>query len=589
MTKIKYRIILLLLTTALIMGTILGGYSIYNLITTEQTNVTQYRNTLYEQFDRTIQLEVQTAYSLVQDTYNSQQKGELTPEAAKMKAADLVRNLRYDKENYFWIDTTDGVNVVYLGKEAAEGKSRLESKDTQGKSFIREIIANGSQAGGGYTNYSFAKPNQTEALPKRSYSLLFQPYNWVIGTGNWVDNIDQLVLEKQLDYQKNGRTSIIYTIMAIVLAFGASLVLGIIFSNKLSNQIIEVAKNAEEIANGNLKVNIVENHSKDEIGQLGRAFKTMTENLIQLVQHVSMSSTQVAEASQQLGAGAEESAQAAQQVAVAIMEVAVGAEKQLTAVNETSAVVEQMSAGIQQVLENARIAVLTTEKTTLSAAEGSAAIDRTIQQMMSIEKTVTGSAEVVKNLGERSREIGQIVDTISGIAEQTNLLALNAAIEAARAGEQGRGFAVVADEVRKLAEQSQKASKQIALLINEIQLETQNAVISMDEGTHQVKLGTEVAQSAGHAFIEITTLVDQVSSMVGEISEEFQQMAIGSQKIVTSVTDIYETSRAITGQTQTVSAATQEQSASVEEIASSSQVLATMADELQQSLKKFYL
>jgi len=209
--------------------------------------------------------------------------------------------------------------------------------------------------------------------------------------------------------------------------------------------------------------------------------------------------------------------------------------------------------------------------------------------MMSIEKTVTGSAEVVKNLGERSREIGQIVDTISGIAEQTNLLALNAAIEAARAGEQGRGFAVVADEVRKLAEQSQKASKQIALLINEIQLETQNAVISMDEGTHQVKLGTEVAQSAGHAFIEITTLVDQVSSMVGEISEEFQQMAIGSQKIVTSVTDIYETSRAITGQTQTVSAATQEQSASVEEIASSSQVLATMADELQQSLKKFYL
>ena len=96
MTKIKYRIILLLLTTALIMGTILGGYSIYNLITTEQTNVTQYRNTLYEQFDRTIQLEVQTAYSLIQDTYTSQQKGDLTPEAAKKKATDLVRNLRYD-------------------------------------------------------------------------------------------------------------------------------------------------------------------------------------------------------------------------------------------------------------------------------------------------------------------------------------------------------------------------------------------------------------------------------------------------------------------------------------------------------------
>jgi len=587
MTKIKYRIILLLLATAFIMGSILGGYNIYNLITTEQANVTQYRTTLYEQFDRTIQLEVQTAYSLVQDIYNSQQKGDLTPEAAKKKAADLVRNLRFDKENYFWIDTTDGVNVVLLGREASEGKSRLESKDTQGKLFIHEFITKGSQAGGGYTDYTFAKVNETVPLPKRSYTLLFQPYNWVIGTGNWVDDIDKLVLEKQLDFQQKGRTSIIYTLFAIVLAFGVSLVLGIIFSNKISKQIITVAKNAEEIAQGNLKLNKVENSSKDEIGQLGRAFNTMTENLIQLVQQVSLSSTQVAASSQQLSAGAEESAQVSQQVAMSIMEVSDGAEKQLTAVNETSAVVQQMSAGIQQVLENARIAVQTTKKTTLSAAAGSKAIDKTIQQMMSIETTVTGSADVVKNLGERSKEIGQIVDTISGIAAQTNLLALNAAIEAARAGEQGRGFAVVADEVRKLAEQSQEASKQIASLINEIQQDTQNAVISMNEGTHQVRLGTEVAESAGQAFIEITTLVEQVSSMVGEISEEFQQMAIGSQRIVSSVTDIYETSRAITGQTQTVSAATQEQSASIEEIASSSQVLATMADELQQSLKKF--
>jgi len=373
----------------------------------------------------------------------------------------------------------------------------------------------------------------------------------------------------------------------IVLAFGFSLVLGIILSNKISKQIIEVAENAEEIAKGNLKIKKIDNNSKDEIGQLGRAFKTMTENLIQLVQQVSLSSTQVAASSQQLSTGAEQSAQASHQVAVAIMDVSVGADKQLNSVNETSAVVQQMSAGIQQMSENAKIAVQTTEKTALSAAGGSQAINKTIEQMINIERTVTGSADVVMNLGDRSREIGQIVDTISGIAAQTNLLALNAAIEAARAGEQGRGFAVVADEVRKLAEQSQEASKQIALLINEIQQDTQNAVIAMNEGTHQVKLGTEVAETAGQAFIEITTLVNQVASQVGEISEEIQQMALGSQRIVSSVADIYETSRDISGQTQTVSAATEEQSASVEEIATSSQVLASMADELHQSLKKF--
>lgn len=587
MTKIKYRIILLLLTTAFIMGSILGGYNIYNVIVTEQTSVTEYRNTLYEQFDRTVKLEVQTAYSLVQDTYNRQQKGELTPEEAKKKAADLVRNLRYDKDNYFWIDTTDGINVVLLGRETSEGKSRYDAKDTQGKLFVREFITNGTQADGGYTDYTFAKPSQTEALPKRSYTLLFQPYNWVIGTGNWVDDIDKLVLAKQLDYQQKSQRSIIYTILSILVAFGVSLVLGIVLSNKISRQIVAVAENAEEIAKGNLKIGKFENNSKDEIGQLGRAFQTMTNNLIHLVQQVSLSSTQVAASSQELSAGAEQSAQASQQVARAIMEVSVGAEKQLNAVNETSAVVQQISAGIDQMLENAKIVVSSSEKTAFSAAEGSQAIDRTIQQIFNIEKTVTSASDVVMNLGERSKEIGQIVDTISGIAAQTNLLALNAAIEAARAGEQGRGFAVVADEVRKLAEQSQEASRQIALLISEIQQDTHKAVLSMNEGTHQVKLGTEVAETAGQAFREISTLVNEVSSQVGEISEEIQQMALGSQRIVSSITEIYETSRDITGQTQSVSAATEEQSASVEEIASSSQVLAEMADELQKSLKKF--
>lgn len=587
MTKIKYRIILLLLTTALVMGSILGGYNIYNVKVTEQTNLTQYRNTLYEQFDRTIKLQVQTAYSILQDTYNRQQKGELTPEEAKKKAADLVRKLQYDKNNYFWIDTTEGINVVNLGRDS-EGKSRLDSKDSQGVFFIKEIISNGSSSvEGGYTNYSFAKPNQTEALPKRSYSLLFQPYNWVIGTGNWVDDIDKLILAKRLEYQEKSKKSIINTIISMILAFGVSLVFGILLSNKISKQIVSIADDAEEIAKGNLKIDKFESRSKDEIGQLSRAFRTMTDNLIQLVQQVSLSSEQVASSSQQLSAGAEESAQASQQVAAAIMEVSVGTEKQRNAVIETSAIVQQMSTGIQQISGNAKTAVKTTEKTALSAVDGSQAIDKTIQQMINIEKTVTGSANVVMSLGERSREIGQIVDTISGIAAQTNLLALNAAIEAARAGEQGRGFAVVADEVRKLAEQSQEASKQIALLINEIQQDTQNAVISMNEGTHQVKLGTEVAETAGQAFNDITSLVNQVSFQVSEISNEIQQMALGSQRIVSSVAEIYETSRDITGQTQTVSAATEEQTASVEEIASSSQVLATMADELQQSLLKF--
>ncbi len=210
-----------------------------------------------------------------------------------------------------------------------------------------------------------------------------------------------------------------------------------------------------------------------------------------------------------------------------------------------------------------------------------------MSQMASIEKTVSSSAQVVTKLGERSKEIGQIVDTISGIAGQTNLLALNAAIEAARAGEQGRGFAVVAEEVRKLAEQSQEAAKEIAILISEIQSETDKAVVAMSDGTREVKVGAEVVNSAGQSFKEIVLLVNEESAQIKEISAAIQQMAAGSQQIVASAHDIDRISKDAAAQTQTVSAATEEQSASMEEIAASSQALAKMAEELQTAVRKF--
>ncbi|MBP2651690.1 MAG: mcpB 7 [Firmicutes bacterium] len=207
--------------------------------------------------------------------------------------------------------------------------------------------------------------------------------------------------------------------------------------------------------------------------------------------------------------------------------------------------------------------------------------------MGQIEQTVNTSAQVVTKLGQRSKEIGQIVDTISGIASQTNLLALNAAIEAARAGEQGRGFAVVAEEVRKLAEQSQDAAKKIAQLIGEIQVDTDKAVVAMDNGTREVKTGADVVNTAGAAFGEIASLVTAVSDQVREISAAMQQMATGSQQIVGSVKKIDDLGKKSAGEAQGVSAAAEEQLASMEEIASSSQSLAQLAQKLQAEINTF--
>lgn len=344
-----------------------------------------------------------------------------------------------------------------------------------------------------------------------------------------------------------------------------------------------------EVANGNLTVQDLNIESVNEIGRLAAALNEMKNNTTDLVRQIQGNAQQIAASSEELTASSEQSAQAANLIAGSISEVASGANEQLTAANEASDVVEQMSAGIQQVAVNTNHVAEKSAHAAEKATYGGQAVEKAVKQMVQVEDTVNTSAKVVVKLGERSKEIGQIIDTISGIAGQTNLLALNAAIEAARAGEQGRGFAVVAEEVRKLAEQSQDAAKKIAELIGEIQGDTDKAVVAMNNGTREVRTGTEVVNAAGQAFEEIVESVSQVSDQVSEILAAIQHMASSSQQIVGSVKKIDGLSKASSGEAQSVSAATEEQLASMEEIASSSQALAQMAQDLQAAVEKFHV
>lgn len=320
---------------------------------------------------------------------------------------------------------------------------------------------------------------------------------------------------------------------------------------------------------------------------MGQALASLQSSMRHLISQMLIQSEQLAASSEELTASTEQSAQVANQVAVSITNVATGADEQLTVANETSAVVEQMSASIQQIAATSSEVAKQSAQAASRAQIGNKSVNQAVSQMIQIEQTVSTSAAVVAELGGRSKEIGQIVETISGIAGQTNLLALNAAIEAARAGEQGRGFAVVAEEVRKLAEQSQEAAKQISALIGEIQGDTDKAVLAMSDGTREVKLGAEVVNAAGQSFQEIVSLVSQVSDQVKEISTSIEQMAIGSQQIVGSVNRIDHLSRDTAEEAQTVSAATEEQAASMEEMAASSQSLAKLAMDLREVVNKF--
>ena len=221
------------------------------------------------------------------------------------------------------------------------------------------------------------------------------------------------------------------------------------------------------------------------------------------------------------------------------------------------------------------------------AVEGRANVEKAVTNMQTIDETVQSISTIIEGLGSQSKKIGTIVDTISAIAEQTNLLALNAAIEAARAGEHGRGFAVVADEVRKLAEQSQEAAGEISSLIVAIQKETENAVVAMHSGVEQVSGGTKAVQSAGSSFNDIAGMVKEIADSSHSMESIVKDLAVGAERIMEAVEKINTMSRRVADEAQTVSAATEEQTASMHEIADASRKLAEMAQTLQNAIVEF--
>ncbi|MFD3449861.1 methyl-accepting chemotaxis protein [Microbacteriaceae bacterium 4G12] len=384
-------------------------------------------------------------------------------------------------------------------------------------------------------------------------------------------------------------TTILWTIVIFVINVVVGLVIAWILSRRISRPIASVVTNMKEVSHGNLAVEDVNIESKDETGQLGEALNEMTANLRAIVSQVTHSSQQVAAASEELTASAEESAQAANHVSASATGVVQGTAKQNQEIDEAVSIVEQMSVNIQHIATSANDVSSTADKTASAAQNGTKVIEGAVNQIKNIEKIVGNSAQVVETLGDRSKEIGQIVDVISNIAEQTNLLALNAAIEAARAGEQGKGFAVVAGEVRKLAEQSQQSVKQITEIIYEIQNNTSKAVSVMNEGNHEVKKGTEAIHTAGETFKEIVSFINQVTTQVYEISSAIQNMASGSQQVVASIQEIEKISKDTASETKFISEAIEEQTASMDEISSSSQALAKLAEELQGVVVKFKL
>ena len=375
---------------------------------------------------------------------------------------------------------------------------------------------------------------------------------------------------------------ILITVVAIIFSIVISIFISRIFTKPIQN----VVYATNNLATGDL-TQYVKIMSGDELGILANSFNIMTEKLNKLIQSLAQTANSINQAGADLAGGVSETTQVNKQISKTIDELARNYQDQVETVNKIMSSIVNLDELTQQIAQKADQVKESSENTLNLANEGGESIDFTINKVNEINKTVIDLSSIIKSLGNKSLQIGEIVHLISDIASQTNLLALNAAIEAARAGEQGRGFAVVADEVRKLAEQSAEASKEISALINEIQDNTTQAVTTMGINSKKVIEGIELINVSSNALFKILSAAKNTVASADEIFEATSKQAKNSRNVVNSVESLVAASEEAASSTQEVIASVQEQTARIMELEILAKQLGSTSNELEDQVKQF--
>lgn len=589
--SIKTLLVGIVIGATLITAIGLETFSVRNTLANNELQKEQYGQRLLEDIQAQQQYEVELAWSVINQIYEKQVSGEYSEAQAKELAADMVRNLRFnDGKGYFWIDTVDGTNVVQLGDANVEGTNRYNDSDIDGNYYIQDIIAAAKQ-GGGYAFFSFPKPGETVATPNMSYSMLFEPYGWVIGTAVWIDSIDEL----KAGYEEEAHQSMKKTIYQLVIFITILVILlaafAIFIGNKIANPIIHITDEIERMATGDFSNKETRAKAaiknKSEIGQMVVAETTLQANIRGLMENINDTIAFVSSESQELMKISNQAADASEMVAENCTEVAGNCNNQMDVVNSANSEVGMLVNKVSEFLETLALFQSEIEHTNDAAATGRTDILDVVNQMNTIESAVKDTSSVIMALEEQLGKIGSIVNTISEIANQTNLLSLNASIEAARAGEAGRGFAVVASEISNLADESNDATAQIAEMITSIQESSKEAVSAMEKGLESVAQGTKVVNHSGETFKLIVERITDISKQAEVMQGIVQELSDGTDNVKNYFGAIDHMSCNVADATSNVSAASQEQAASAQEIYAASQRLTKKIEELNDIIHKF--
>ncbi|TFF14616.1 methyl-accepting chemotaxis protein [Pseudomonas sp. BCA14] len=483
------------------------------LLTLSLLMLKQIHGDLYQAKRQQTQHVVQTASGVLAYYQNLEKTGVLTREAAQQQALSAVRGLRYDHDDYFWINDLTPVMIMHPANPKLDGQNLSAIRDPDGFAVFNEFVSLAKAKGAGIVSYRWPKPGAEAPVEKTSYIQLFEPWGWIIGSGVYVDDV-QAEFKVQV-----WRTSFISLAIAAVMAL-----LVLLIARSILHPLQQAVNAMANIASGESDLTrSLDTHGRDEVTQLSLHFNAFTTKLRQVIGQLQACANALGQSSTELGTNASQAHDRSQQQSQQMELVA-------TAINE-------VTYGVQDVAKNAEHAASEMRDAQAQAQQGQVNIDGSLQQIDRLSGTIGQAVEVIRTLSSESTQIGSVLEVIRSIADQTNLLALNAAIEAARAGEQGRGFAVVADEVRLLAQRTQKSTAEIQVMIERLQGHSEAAVKVISDSHTASQLTIEQAGQAGASLTAIGQALHNLNGLNASIASATLQQAHVVEDINQNVTE----------------------------------------------------